>query len=61
MPGPQCVLDRKETSLGKRTIAQVKVHSKHFGLDETTWEMEEAMRHAYPFLFTSVYTEHVDI
>jgi hypothetical protein len=24
------------------------------------WEMEDAMRQAYPFLFTSVYIEHVD-
>jgi hypothetical protein len=35
---PQCILDRKETSLGNRTIAQVKVQWKHFGQDEATWE-----------------------
>jgi hypothetical protein len=60
MPKPQCILDRKETSLKNQTIAQVKVQWKHFGPDETTWEMEDAMKHAYPFLFTSVYTEHID-
>jgi hypothetical protein len=24
------------------------------------WEMEDAMRQAYPFLFTSAYTKHID-
>jgi hypothetical protein len=36
------------------------VQWKHFGPYEATWEMEDAMRHAYPFLFTFVYTEHID-
>jgi hypothetical protein len=40
---PQCILDRKETPLRNQTIAQVKVQWKHFGLDEATWEMEDAM------------------
>jgi hypothetical protein len=53
---PQCIIDRKETPLKNTTIAQVKVQWKHFGPDEATWEMEDAMRHAYPFLFTSVHT-----
>jgi hypothetical protein len=60
LPEPQCIIDRKETPLGKKTIAHAKVQWKHFGLDEATWEMEDAMRHAYPFLFTSVHTEHID-
>jgi hypothetical protein len=60
LPEPQCILDRKETSLGNQTIAQVKVQWKHFGPDEATWEMEDSMRHAYPILFTSVHTYHVD-
>jgi hypothetical protein len=37
------------------------VQWKNFGPDEATWEMEDAMRHAYPFLFTSVHTRHVNI
>ena len=41
-----------------RTIAQVKVQWKHFGPDEATWEMEDAMRQAYPILFTSVHEIH---
>jgi hypothetical protein len=60
LPEPQCILDRKETSLRNITIAHVKVQWKHFGPDEATWEMEDAMKHAYPFLFTFVYTEHID-
>ena len=59
LPEPQCILDRRETQLRNRTIAQVKVQWKHFGPDEATWEMEDAMRHAYPILFTSVHVIHV--
>jgi hypothetical protein len=59
-PKPQCILDRKETPLRNQTITQVKVQWKHFSRDEAMWEMEDAMRHAYPFLFASIYTEHVD-
>jgi hypothetical protein len=59
LPKPQCILDRKETSLRNRTIPQVKVQWKHFGLDEAMWEMEDAMRQAYLILFTSVHTYHV--
>jgi hypothetical protein len=57
---PQFILDRKETSLRNRTIAWVKVQWKHFGPDDATWEMEDAMRQAYPILFTPIYTCHVD-
>jgi hypothetical protein len=60
LPGPQCILERKETLLRNRTIAQDKVQLKHFGPDEATWEMEDAMKQAYPILFTSVHTCHVD-
>jgi len=49
MPEPQCILDRK------KTIAKVKVQCKHFGPDESTWELEDAMKHAYHFLFTPVH------
>jgi hypothetical protein len=59
LPEPQSIIDGKETPLGNRTIAQVKVQWKNFGLDEATWEMEDSMRHAYPFLFTFVHTEHI--
>lgn len=38
-------------------IGQVKVQWKHLGDDETTWEMEETMREAYPFSFKQNNTE----
>jgi hypothetical protein len=44
LPEPQCIIDRKETTLRKKTIAQVKVQWKHFGPDEATWEMKDVMR-----------------
>jgi hypothetical protein len=56
LPETQCILDKKKTLLGNRTIAQVKVQWKHFGPNEAMWEMEDAMRQAYPFLFIYVYT-----
>jgi hypothetical protein len=51
-PEPQCILDRRETMLQNRAIVQVKVQWKHFGVDEATWELEDAMRLAYPFFFS---------
>jgi hypothetical protein len=60
LPEPQCILHRKETPLRNQTIAQVKVQWKHFGPDEATWEMEDAIEQAYPILFTSVHTRHID-
>jgi len=55
LPKPQCIIDRKEIPLKNITIAQVKVQWKHFGPDEATWELEDAMKQAYPFLFTTEY------
>ena len=43
-PEPQCIIDKKETPLRNITISQVKVQWKHFGPDEDTWEMEDAMK-----------------
>jgi hypothetical protein len=60
LPNPQCILDRKETLLQNRSIAQVKVQWRHFGPYEATWEMEDAMRQAYPILFTFVHAIHVN-
>lgn len=30
---------------------------KHLGLNEVTWELEDAMQEAYPFLFNFVSTK----
>jgi hypothetical protein len=60
LPEPQCILDRKETSLRNQTTAQVKVKWKHFGPNEDMWEMEDAMRQAYLILFIPIDTCHDD-
>jgi hypothetical protein len=60
LPEPQCIIYKKEITLTNITIAGVKVQWKHFGPDEATWEMEDSMKHAYPFLFTFVHREHID-
>jgi hypothetical protein len=49
-----------KTPLRNIKIAEVKVKWKHFGPDEDTWEMEDAMRHAYPFLFNFLHTKHIN-
>ncbi len=53
-PEPQCKIYRKDILLWNRAIVQVKVQWKHFGAGEATWELEDAMRKAYPFLFTII-------
>ena len=40
--------------LWNRAIGQVKVQWEHYRLEEATWELEDAMRLAHPFLFKSV-------
>ena len=41
-------------SIENRAVGHVKVQWKHYGSDEATWEMEDAMRLTHPFLFNSV-------
>ena len=53
---PMCIVERKVTMLRNRAIGQVKVQWEHYGFEEATWELEDAMRLAHPFLFNS--TEH---
>ena len=48
---PLSILDRREVTLQKRDITQVKVLWQHFGPDEATWEDEELMKRTYPGLF----------
>jgi hypothetical protein len=48
---PLRILDRKETILRNRAIAQVKVQWKHFSPEEATWELEEDLQKSYPTLF----------
>ena len=50
---PTCILDKKVTMLQNRAIRHVKVQWEHYGPEEATWELEDAMRLAHPFLFKS--------
>ena len=43
--------DRKVTMLWNQAIGQVKVQWEHYGPEEATWELEDAMRLAHLFLF----------
>ena len=48
---PMRILDRKVTMLWNQAIGKVKVQWEHFGPEEATWELEDAMQLAHPFLF----------
>ena len=39
--------------LRNQAIGQVKVQWEHYKPEEATWELEDAMRLAHPFLFNS--------
>ena len=45
------ILDTREVVLRKQKTFQIKVEWDHYAPDQATWEMEDAMRQAYPFLF----------
>ena len=51
---PMRILNRKVTMLHNWAIGQVKVQWEHNGPAEATWELEDAMRMAHPFLFNLV-------
>ena len=48
---PLHILDKKVTVLWNQAIGQVKVQWKHYGPNEATWELEDAMRETNQFLF----------
>ena len=45
---PVRILDRNEQVLRSKSISLVKVLWHHHGMDESTWEGEEAMKIKYP-------------
>ena len=51
---PMCILDKKVTVILNRVVGKLKVQWKHYSPNEATWELEDAMRLAHPFLFESV-------
>ncbi|KAA3470401.1 RNA-directed DNA polymerase-like protein [Gossypium australe] len=50
---PVNILAREVEQLRNKSIALVKVLSQRHGVEEATWEPDEAMRNQYPNLFTS--------
>ena len=50
---PMCIFTSKVTMLWNQAIGQVKVQWENYGPEEATWELEDAMRLAHPFLFNS--------
>ena len=53
---PMRILDRKVTMLRNWAVEQVKVQWEHYGPEEATWELEDAMRLEHPFWFK--FAEH---
>ena len=51
---PMHIIDRKVTMLWNWALGPVKVQWEHCRPKEATWELENAMRLAHPFLFNSV-------
>ena len=49
--GPVCILDSRDQVLRRKTVRLVRVLWRHYGVEESTWEREDAMRTTYPFLF----------
>ena len=49
--GPGCIMDSQDWVLRRKTMRLVKVLWQHRGVEEATWEHEDTMRTAYPFLF----------
>ena len=50
---PVQILDRKTKQLRNRQIPLVKILWNNHGVEEATWETEDAMRRQYPYLFGS--------
>ena len=49
--GPVCIIDSRDQVLRSKTVRLVRVIWQHCGVEESTWEREDTMRAAYPFLF----------
>ena len=49
--GPVCILDSRDQVLRRKTVRLVRVLWRHCGVEESTWEREDAMRATYPFMF----------
>ena len=45
------IMDRRDQVLRRKTVRLVKVLWRHRVVEEATWEREDTIRTAYPFLF----------
>ena len=45
------IMDSRDQVLRRKTVRLVKVLWRHRGVEEATWEREDSMHTAYPFLF----------
>ena len=46
-----CIMDSREQVLRRKIVRLVRVLWRHRGVEESTWERDDTMRAAYPFLF----------
>ena len=49
--GPVRIMDSRDEVLRRKTVRLMKILWRHRGVEEATWEREDTMRTAYPFLF----------
>ena len=49
--GPGCIVCSRDRVLRRKTVRLVRVLWQHCGVEESTWERDDAMRATYPFLF----------
>nr|XP_025678680.1 uncharacterized protein LOC112778591 [Arachis hypogaea] len=52
---PVAIVNRQVKTLRSKEIVSVKVVWKNHSIEEATWEVEDAMRDKYPYLFESNY------
>ena len=46
-----CIVDSRDQVLRHKIVKLVLVLWRHYGVEESTWEREDAMQATYPFLF----------
>ena len=46
-----CIMDSRDQVLRHKTVRLVRVLWRHRGVEESTWEREDAIWATYPFLF----------
>ena len=49
--GLVCILNSRDQLLRRKTLRLVRVLWRHYGVQESTWELDDTMRATNPFLF----------